>query len=141
MEGLDRPNCCSQRMLDSVGRSMRIVSSEGRSSPSLKILMARIAPGDIAVVHLVGGAVVVEGVAPEAFEMGGAPERLDRGEEERGVGVVLLRKALRLLPLPPQTNRWRSSKLMPAFLRIECSVPLLSSLWSGTITEMFRSRL
>jgi hypothetical protein len=32
---------------------------------------------------------VVEGVAPEALEVGGAPERLDRGEEDLGVGVAL----------------------------------------------------
>ena len=36
-----RPNCWSQRMRDSVGRSMRTVSSSGRSRPSLKTSTAQ----------------------------------------------------------------------------------------------------
>ena len=36
-----RPNCCSQRIFDSVGRSIITVSSVGRSTPSLNMSTAK----------------------------------------------------------------------------------------------------
>ena len=36
-----RPNCCSQRIFDSVGRSIMTVSSVGRSTPSLNMSTAK----------------------------------------------------------------------------------------------------